>query len=114
LEKPPSAHPLLAHFHAGHSSRTPHPTGNGQVDTGLHHGMAFFAALESHLLERPPDCWLDGSGPHRHPATTPPTASSISLAMGVKQTSEGPRIPWLRRAEKARITPGFSGSASCC
>jgi hypothetical protein len=50
LEKPPPAYPLLAHFHAGHSSRTQNFTGHGQVDTGFHHGVALFSAAQSQLL----------------------------------------------------------------
>src|SRR5918994_3099710 len=68
LEKSPSSHALLAHLYAGHLSRTQHPTRDGEMDTGLHHRLALFAAPESDLLERPSDGQLDGSGPHRHPA----------------------------------------------
>src|SRR5687768_5504834 len=69
LEKPPSAHPLLAHFHAGHTSRTQDLTGNDEVDTGCHHSVALFAVAQSQLLERPSDCQLDGSRPDCHAAS---------------------------------------------
>jgi hypothetical protein len=69
LEKSPSAHPLLAHLYAGDSSRTQYPTGDGEVDTWLRHRLAIVATPQSHLLERPSACQLDGSGPHRHAAT---------------------------------------------
>jgi hypothetical protein len=56
-------------------------------------------------------------------ATLPPPSNGILHLIGDgsqgmsedwPQTNAGPRIPWLRKAEKASITPGFSVSASCC
>src|SRR5688572_1884445 len=69
LEKSPSSHALLAHLYAGCSSRTQNLTRDGEVDTSLDYLLAFFQASQSHLLERPFARQLDGSGPHRHPAT---------------------------------------------
>jgi hypothetical protein len=56
-------------------------------------------------------------------ATLPPPSNRILYLIGDgsqgmsedwPQTNAGPRIQWLRKAEKANITPGFSVSASCC